>query len=271
MSVKKSIVALLSIVILIFTGCKKDEIVEPAVQNSSKKLSQIFSDSSNYTNYFYSVDQLIKYESISNGILGYSVSYSFDEKNRCAKEEVIHRIGNIIEDWKNNYIYDENNRVSKVDLNFSSDGISYSQYGHFVFHYNNEGQQTLREYYDSKDSLTQKTTFDYNANGDCEKRIWYIKGSAGFRIYDIITYEYDSSIAPDKDAVTSLVNGFARKTHNIVKSTTTDYNQNNEKESEAVNSFNYVYDSESYPKERIVIYSDDSGNTFTRHDKYIYQ
>ncbi len=244
MSNAKSI-SLLFFTIVLFVGCKQDEIVDSSLREKKKILSKVVSDSNSYNKFYYRNNLLDKYESVENGEIVLSISYSYDNEGRIEVEKVENN-GSIKDSRLYKYFYNNNGLVDKVEFSLLDIG-NYQLYGYFILYYNDNNQLIRREFFSNNNTIREKNEYEYNSYGDCIKNSWYILYKEPDSLYQVRRYEYDLNSNPEYNVGQTFGKFLVTGKHNVTKSTTETFLSSYSKE-ETI--YTYKYDKEGYPIKR---------------------
>lgn len=251
----KSIIFVSYAIIFLLSACNSEDIVTPQLQ---KQLIKISNNSDNYSTFSYQDALLTKYETIDNSQLFNSVSFNYDSTNR-----VISAVENTnIFEYFNTYIYDMNNRMEKILLSIKDSSSNYVPSGYVKYFYYNTSNLAREEKYNSQDELITKTEFEYDANGNLVRNLFYHNNM----LYSTVTSTYDNKINPWYNLRNSLIypvslsKNNATYTHIIYE----DVSQGN-----VEYNITYAYDENGYPLTRRLVYIT-NGITSTSNSVYDY-
>ena len=252
----KSLIVVSFTIIFLLSACNSEDVVAPQLQ---KQLIKISNNSENYFTFSYQNDLLTKYEAIDNSQLFNLVSFNYDSTNRV--KSAVENTNTF--EYFNTYIYGTNNRIEKILLSIKDSGGNYVPSGYFNYFYDNSGNLTREEKYNSQDVLIKKTEFEYDANGNVVKSLFY----HGNTLYSTITSSYDNRINPWYNLRNSLIYPVSLSRNNTIytRIIREDNNQGNTE-------YNiiYTYDKNGYPLTRRLV-SITNGNSSTTNSVYEYK
>lgn len=261
---KKLLVYLFFLCLILFLGGCLENLVENTYPNINR-IKKVFVSEDNFTEYFYDSKLLVKKVSTLRGEIIYSITFTYDEKDRLIRKDDFSTAAGILLSTYSTYEYDVNNVLIKTNSFIKTQDSSYKYSGYIIYEYENN-RLTKYSYYDLSNELRSHHTLKYNNNNVIEDSQY----DRNDNLQIIETFEYDNKLNPlNKDA--SFISAFTVSTNNITKWITTYHTVN--PPNIDISESSYTYNHYGYPVKCITVYSRNengiiSQNTTTSHYEY---
>jgi hypothetical protein len=208
---------ILSLIIIMFSGCKKNP--TESVKIDAYRLKKIFYSPDNYTEYFYNENLLIQKVLVTSDSTSDKFDLIYDTNGKLMKREETSTNTGTSSYSYTNYKYNSNNLLIKSNTYLKKEIGSYELSSYITYEYTN-GNLVKYFHYNSKNSIISTNNFSYDDNGNITSETMYDSTNT---LKLTAQYEYDNKLNPLKKDL-SIISAARISNNNIIKSSTLNYN-----------------------------------------------